>query len=312
MPYCGERQQPQLSDAMTTSATATLSVYAVIVVFHPDLATLSAAIAAVAPQVTKVLLVANDGVSPALALPTNAELFVQDRNLGLGAAYNLAAAWARANGATHLLLLDQDSVAGPDMVAILAGASSGTTRVAAAGPLWRDARTGENGHFVRLTRWGATEVRPSNHEIISVDFLISSGTLISLQAIDRIGPFDERLVIEHVDTDWCLRARAMGYMLAGVAAARLDQAFGEATLTAPLIGGRRFFSYPVERTYYLVRNSIILWRRPYAPTGWILHDALRTTALVFLNIRTTPPRWERFKRVCQGLYEGLRGDQHNF
>jgi rhamnosyltransferase len=250
---------------MTTSATETLKIYAVIVVYLPDLATLSAALAAVAPQVTKVLLLANDGVRPALVLPTNAELCIQERNLGLGAAYNLAAAWARANGATHLLLLDQDSVPAQDMAAILAGVFCGTSRIAAAGPLWRDPRTGKMSHFVRFTRWSATEGRATNHAIVPVDFLISSGTLISLEAIDRIGPFDELLFIEHVDTDWCLRARAMGYMLVGIAAARLDHSFGEATLTEPLVGGRRFFSYPAELTYYLVRNSIILWRRPYAP-----------------------------------------------
>ena len=64
--------------------------------------------------------------------------------------------------------------------------------VAAAGPLWRDSRTGENGFFVHLWRWGAVA-----GEIVPVDFLISSGSLISLAALEDIGPFDESLFIEH-------------------------------------------------------------------------------------------------------------------
>lgn len=279
-----------------------------IVVYRPDLTKLSAVLAAAAPQVGRLLLVANDGVAPALAVPDNAELLIQEKNFGLGKAYNLAADWARANGATHLLLLDQDSVPERDMVEKLGHAFAGTQGTAAAGPLWRDVRTGEAGHFVRLTRWGARKIRPDNDAITSVDFLISSGALISLKALELIGPFDEAFFIEHVDTDWCLRARAKRYTLLGVAGATLDHAFGEATLTAPLLGGgRRYFLYPAERQYYLVRNSIALWRRPYAPTEWIMHDIRRTVALLCWHILFVPPRWMRLTSVWRGICDGLRG-----
>lgn len=292
-----------------TSASAAPKICAVIVIYRPDLSTLSAVLSAVAPQVTKVLLVANDGVRPALALPANSELVIQEKNLGLGASYNLAAGWAKANGATHLLLLDQDSVPERDMVAILAGALSGTTGIAAAGPQWRDARTGKAGHFVRLTRWGARKIRPTKCTTVPVDFLISSGSLISLAAIDRVGPFDELLFIEHIDTDWCLRARAMGYALVGIADARLDHTFGEATLSALIFSaGPPLFLYPAERNYYLVRNSIILWRRSYAPLAWKIHDLRRTALLICWHILVAPSRWKRLKCVYQGIGDGLRRD----
>lgn len=95
-------------------------ICAVAVIWHPDLPLLSSAIAAIAPQVVKLLLIANDGVHPPLALPENAVVMVPDENLGLGGAYNRAADWARTQGATHLLLLDQDSVAEPRLVSALA------------------------------------------------------------------------------------------------------------------------------------------------------------------------------------------------
>jgi O-antigen ligase len=300
---------PMALGACKDDPSVCLKIDAAIVIYRPDLATLSAVLAAVAPQVSRVLLIANDSAAPALALPNNAELVIQNRNLGLGAAYNLAVDWARANRATHLLLLDQDSVAERDMVVRLGKAFSATADVAAAGPLWRDARTGKTGHFVRLTRWGTAKIRPTGHAIVSVDFLISSGTLISLKAVDRIGPFDEQLFIEHVDTDWCLRARAIGYALLGVVNARLDHKFGDATLTAPLAGGNhQFFLYPAERNYYLVRNSIVLWRRPYAPMGWVLHDFLRNVVLIFWHILVARPRRKRLKSVWRGICDGLGGD----
>jgi hypothetical protein len=54
---------------------------------------------------------------------------------------------------------------------------------------------------LRLARWGARKYRPVAGEIVPVDFLISSGSLISLAALADIGPFDESLFIEHVGTE---------------------------------------------------------------------------------------------------------------
>jgi rhamnosyltransferase len=39
-------------------------------------------------------------------------------------------------------------------------------------------------------------------------FLISSGCVISRAAFAKIGPFDEKLFIDHVDIEYCFRARA--------------------------------------------------------------------------------------------------------
>jgi rhamnosyltransferase len=138
--------------------------------------------------------------------------------------------------------------------------------------------------------------------------LISSGSLISLKALERIGPFDERFFIEHVDTDWCLRARAAGYELLGVADARLDHRFGEEALRAPLVGGKRgFFLYSPERNYYLVRNTIALWRRPYTPMVWKAHGLLRVVALMIWHVLVARPRRKRLKFMWQGLCDGLGG-----
>ena len=229
------------------------------------------------------------------------------QNIGLGAAYNLAARWAREEGATHLLLLDQDSVPASGMVAALMEAFKQPGPVAAVGPLWRDSRTREDGFFVRLVPWGARKYEPAAGEIVPVDFLISSGSLISLAALADIGPFDESLFIEHVDTDWALRARARGYRLYGVADARLDHALGDAALSASPLGlrRRRFFLYKPERNYYLLRNSVALWRRHYAPWRWIIHDVRRTFLLMLFYALFVPPRLARLRSMFRAVRDGL-------
>ncbi len=284
-----------------------IHVCAAVVVYHPNISVLAMLLSAIAQQVDHIVLVANDGAPWSCPMPENATIARQSTNLGLGAAYNLAAEWAQQRGATHLLLLDQDSVPAPGMVAALLGAFKQPGPVAAAGPLWRDSRTGEDGFFVCLQRLGVCKYRPTTGEIVAVDFLISSGTLISLDALANIGSFDEALFIEHVDTDWALRVRAKGYRLYGVATARLDHGFGEATLTAGVLGLRRqFFLYPPARNYYLVRNSIALWRRPYAPWQWVWHDIRRTVVLMLFYILFVPPRLQRLRCIAQAIRDARR------
>jgi rhamnosyltransferase len=214
---------------------------------------------------------------------------------------------ARDQGATHLLLLDQDSVPASGMVAALMEGFQQPGPVAAVGPLWRDSRTREDGFFVRLARWGAHKYEPTAGETVPVDFLISSGSSISLTALADIGPFDESLFIEHVDTDWALRAGAKGYRLYGVADARLDHALGDAALSASPLGlrRRRFFLYKPERNYYLLRNSIALWRRHYAPWRWVIHDVRRTFLIMVFYALFVPPRFARLRSMFRALRDGL-------
>src|SRR5690606_23915569 len=83
-------------------------VYAVIVTYHPELALLEEAIAAVLPQVGRLLLFDNATADPAFghwleraATDPRIEVLRSPRNVGLGAAINTAAARAGAAGFGH-------------------------------------------------------------------------------------------------------------------------------------------------------------------------------------------------------------------
>jgi rhamnosyltransferase len=289
-------------DATAEPVPSATRIMGVIVAYRPEPALLQEVVAAVAPQVGTLLIVANDGGGWACELPPNAQIITPERNLGLGAAYNLGIDTARQRGASHLLLLDQDSVPAPGMVAALAQAFTQAGPVAATGPLWHDSRTGGQGFFVH----GAQRRRPSRGEVVAVDFLISSGSLISLRAAEDVGPFDEQLFIEHVDTDWTLRAHAKGYRLYGVGDAHLSQTFGEATLASSPRTRRRIYLYSPERNYYLLRNSILLWRKPYATWGWIARDIRRTGALMLYYALCVPPRRQRLQQMARAVRDALR------
>lgn len=110
-------------------------IVAVIVAFHPDIALLNRVIAAAMGMVSQVLVVKNDQEDWSKELPAAVHVFKPPRNIGLGAAYNLGVDFARKENATHLLLLDQDSVAQEGMVDWLLKPFGRLERIAASGPI---------------------------------------------------------------------------------------------------------------------------------------------------------------------------------
>src|SRR5262245_40113637 len=150
-------------------------VFAIVVTYRPD-AQAGACVRALEPQLAGVLIVDNGSAPEHLAAlqalcGDKVRLLALGRNLGVGAAHNAGIAAAREAGATHALLMDQDSVAAPDMVARLLEAESallakGET-VGALGPAYHDARIAKTWPFYRLTRFGVEAQECAGGETIA-------------------------------------------------------------------------------------------------------------------------------------------------
>ena len=61
-----------------------------------------------------------------------------------------------------------------------------------------------------------------------------------------------------------------------------------------------------ERNYYMVRNSVALYRKPYAPLRWILNDAIWLAGVVLISCIVAPERLRRVGLALRGLWDGLR------
>ncbi|MEZ5718442.1 MAG: glycosyltransferase [Burkholderiaceae bacterium] len=102
--------------------------------FQPDCDALLAQIEALRPQVAHMVIVDNASTVdlPAWrreAVPQVDAVLRMERNLGIGGAQNRGIDWARAQGASHVLLMDQDSVPAADMVAFLPHCRTAPTQV---------------------------------------------------------------------------------------------------------------------------------------------------------------------------------------
>jgi rhamnosyltransferase len=56
----------------------------------------------------------------------------------------------------------------------------------------------------------------------------------------------------------------------------------------------------------MVRNSVVIYRRPYAPLRWILNDAIWLVGVVLISCIATPDRIRRVGLAFRGLWDGLR------
>ncbi len=236
-----------------------------------------------------------------------------ESNRGIAAAQNIGISAAREFNGSHVLLLDHDSVPHPGMVNELLHAMSGKvsqgTKVAAVGSRWVDATSGRAAPFVRIGWFGyrGTVCGETVQETIEVDLLLSSGMLISMKAWEAIGPLREEFFIDHVDTDWCLRARSAGWSLFGVCNAVLDHALGERAIRIWVGRMRSLYVHSPERLYYNVRNAVALTKLDSTPMRWMLAELPRLCGLTLVYVGFVSPRLGYLSMILRAVRDGLAG-----
>lgn len=299
---------------MTTRTGAARRVAAVVVTYHPSPNALEELLRAITSQTEGVAVVDNTpgtgAVLPDIAL-SEVAVIRNGANAGLAAAQNQGIRWAAERGFTHVFMLDQDSVPDADCVARLYEAARGMAEkgmaVGTVGPCVLDNRTGRAYSFKRFTFGGIKHKLCSGQsEVVPADFVIASGSLTSMQALQAVGAMDDGLFIDRIDIDWCLRAAAMGYGVYGVCAARMRHEPGERSRRVWIGRWTEAAVHSPERTYYMIRNSIVLYRKPYAPLRWIVNDVVWLAGVVIVSCAVAPGRMRRLGLVLKAIWHGLR------
>ena len=297
-------------------------IAAVILTYHPDQGILRQTVASLCPQVDRILIVDNGSRWDAAALldvltdsdTEKVEFIWLESNIGVGAGHNRGIQWARTGGFTYVLIVDHDSVARPDMVRHLVAAfdrlDARGVRVAAVGPRYVDRYTGRMAGFVRFGSWKLLRVFCSAAqagELLEADFIISSGACIPMHVLDQVGDMNEGFFIDHIDTEWMLRAKARGYRLFGVCNAIMEHSVGSSTFRLWAGSWRDAPVHGPERHYYVFRNSINLYRMPHAPMRWIMNDMVRLISIAIVLPLVATDRWRRIRLMARGIWHGLRG-----
>jgi rhamnosyltransferase len=294
------------------------SVCAVVITYHPDLENLKILLASLSSQVFQVVIVDN-GSTASLESFAASQKQIQNlvvlslgENFGIGYAQNVGIEHAKNLGVDYVALFDQDSCPEADMIQTLCAAAvelqvSGVP-LAAVAPCYKDTQGGVLSTFVRVGLFGFKRTAlVQNSGPVEADFLISSGSLIPISALVDIGGVDASLFIDHVDTEWCFRAKGMGYKLFGVPDAIMLHSLGDHRIRFWFLRWRTVPYHSPFRYYYMFRNSILLQRRSYMPFNWKMADLGRCVrAMLFFGLFSSS-RGACLKMMFRGVLDGVAG-----
>ena len=117
---------------------------------------------------------------------------------------------------------------------------------------------------------------------------------------------DERLFIDFVDVDWCLRCRALGVPVVVVPDAVMAHAIGDRVVRAPFGVYRGIVHSPV-RTYYKIRNSLLMMGRPHVPAAFAIHQTLSALTHNLIQLALVRERTRYLRVFVAALADGIRG-----
>jgi rhamnosyltransferase len=282
---------------------AAQSVCAVIVTYHPVPRMLEN-FRTIREQVDGMVIVDNGSSADELAMlrdisqQVGFQLIENPENLGIAEALNQGVRAAKEQGYPWVILFDQDSSINPGFVSQMFRAWSAHPQrenVAAIHPKYRDPKTGLEALVRRAGDGGP---------ITSM----TSGALMPVWIFDKIGWFASEYFIDCVDTEYCFRIRAAGYLIADSTTAELPHAPGNSQIRTIFGFSFRPTHHSTMRRYYMSRNRIAVFRKYVARfPGWAcvsLYDSLRETVKCFLG---EPDRPVKFRLFLLGTWDGLIG-----
>lgn len=239
-------------------------------------------------------------------IPDRVRTIWLEDNQGIGAAQNRGIEWALTQGATHVLLMDDDSLPAPDMVKCLLSVLADRPLASAAGACYADPRRGvERTPFSAIIGGRLKWLTCTNAEKVwEVDHVIASGCLIPAPVLRDVGLMREDFFIDWVDTEWCLRSRCMGYSVYGVCSAQLNHALGD---KVHCVLGHEIPVHAPWRHYYQARNFVLMLRSCHVERGIKAHMAFRQFKRFLVFSILMPGRWDYFWMWIRGVLHGFQG-----
>ncbi|WPZ36372.1 glycosyltransferase [Thalassobaculum sp. OXR-137] len=293
-------------------------VLAVIVSYEPD-DRLDGVLDAALAQCAQVVLVDNGSApevrarlrgradrSDALTLVEN------EANVGLAAAQNQGLEIARSAGTDWILLLDDDSVPAPDMVARLLGGWTELAdrgRVGLLSPRLSDAEGTLKPYLLSSgTGWDLRRARMAPGAVVRDGvFAIASGSLIRRDVLEVVGPMAGPFFIDYVDIEFSLRLRRAGFEIVGIGDAVLTHRLGEFHETEVLGRKVALNTHSAWRRRLIHRNRVRVWRRFAAQVpAWVAWDATAALYDVWKAAVYETDKGAKLRAIFGGFIAGWR------
>lgn len=229
------------------------NVCAGIVLFNPNIERLKDNLDSIAEQVEEIVLIDNASenlceIKKLIGRYENCRIILNEENLGVAKALNQIMEFGFKNDYEWMLTLDQDSVAESDLI---------EEYVDFIAEYNKDSLVCVTCNVVDRN-FSSTEKFDKNEKYKEVDYCITSGAMMKTAVIDIVGGFDERMFIDRVDTDICIRLIKHNYQIIKLNYNGILHEIGRGKQIS--LGFRTWdlYNHPAIRRYYMSRNSVYL------------------------------------------------------
>ena len=289
-------------------------IIAVVVTYNPNLRMLDEEYNSIVGQVNKLIYVDNYSNN-------HNELFAWAKNKrklqfvwlklneGLGFAQNIGLKKAFEEGASHVILFDQDSVIDSGYVdslfemenlAIIQGHNIGLS-----GPIYKSHDDGCFYPIVSIEKGRFTNVPlESFKNYVVVSHIIASGSLIRREVFEKIGLLEDKYFISYIDHEYAFRAAKYGFETIVVKKACMKHQMGDSQVK---VFGRKIGLYSPFRRYFDCRNTILIQKNPYFPKVYKRHYLKYIIGKFLISLIYGPQRLNQIRFSFRGFYDGIIG-----
>ena len=310
--------QAKISNQKTTSKSVdpqeflpnSKNTLAVVITYNPDEG-LDNRIRSILNEVDKVIVLDNKSSSGFEELKKiqsiNGVILIKNRdNLGVATALNQALECAYSFSKEPLrwiLTFDQDTLVYPGMIEQyrkIITENSKPNKIAIIG----------TNYFCRSindTRFHFPADENPGHEWTYIPTVITSGSLMNLDLTKLIGRFRDEFFIDHVDDEYCLRARKKGYLVLINKSALMEHTIGAESLHKFLWRKTGTSNHSPLRRYYMMRNHLYLVQEYLGvETVWVLKTVYSRMKMMILMLLFEDNRWVKLKHCLVGIQHGFK------
>jgi rhamnosyltransferase len=219
------------------------NTFVVIVTFNPDGRLLESIIAL--NQIFKYIIVVDNGSSLNIKEFINNDritIIKNEVNYGIGKALNIGADYSLLMGAKWILMLDQDTIPISDLLLIYSSIYFSFPKKELIGQIGLS----------------YNEKKNKGLEYFVVTTLITSGSLLSLDAYKVTGSFRDDFFIDSVDFEYSLRLCKNGFVNLLSSEIAINHRLGNLKVKKYFFLTVRSTNHPPLRRYYMARNHVIL------------------------------------------------------
>ena len=224
-------------------------------------------------------------------------IIFNDKNYGIAYALNKGIEFAQAKGYSWILTMDQDSSISHGMINKMIDVYNkhlNKEKIASLSP-----KIIYDNKFVQIDN-----IREYHEEIA----VITSGSLVKIDVIKEVGGFEEKLFIDSVDFDFCLKLKKFKYKVIVCNTATMLHLLGENKKVKLFNRELNIHTHSLTRKYYISRNHVYIIKKYIIQEPlFCLKKGIFFTLFFLQVIIYEKERLKNLRIIFRGLLDGILG-----